>query len=143
MPHLEFDTFIGQIFWLAILFVAFYFIVSKLLLPNVADVLENRAEHIAHDIDKAENLKNEAVDAQIHYERVHEKSTSEARKTLEEAMKKTEAAIDAKRKDLQIKIDKSLLVAEKKISDIQQESSSVVSKISVELAKKMAQKVTA
>lgn len=143
MPHLAFDTFIGQIFWLAILFIAFYFIVSKLLLPNVADVLDNRSKHIANDIDKAETFKNEAVDAQLNYERVHEKATKEARKTLEEAMKKTEAAIDTRRKELQVSIDKSLQAAEKKIAEIQQESSSIVSKVSEELAAKMARKVTA
>lgn len=143
MPHLDFSTFIGQIFWLAILFVAFYFIVSKLLLPNVADVLDNRSKHISNDIDKAENFKNDAVDAQIHYEKVHEKATKEARSTLEAAMKKTEAAIDAKRKELQVSIDKSLQAAEKKIADIQQESTSVVSKVSAELATTMAKKVTA
>ncbi len=143
MPHLAFDTFYGQIFWLLIIFIGFYILVSKLLLPNVADVLDARAKHIADDIDTAETLKNNAVDAEIEYERVQDKATSEARKTLEEAMSKTEANIDAQRKVLQAKIDKSLASAEKKIAEIEKESTGIIAKVSKEIAAGMAEKAAA
>lgn len=143
MPHLAFDTFAGQIFWLLILFVAFYFIVSKILLPNVAAVLDNRSKHITSDVDKAENMKNEAVDVQIAYERTQEKATAEARKTLDEAIKKSEENIDAKRKELQVKIDKSLAAAEKKIAEVEAKSSSVIAEVSKDIAKIMVAKTAA
>lgn len=143
MPHLAFDTFVGQIFWLLFFFVAFYFLVSKLLLPNVASVLDDRAKHIADDVDSAETMKNNAVDAQIKYERTQEKATAEARKTLDAAIAKSEENIAAKRKDLQAKIDKSLAAAEKKIAEVQDESAAVIAKVSKDIADQMAKKVAA
>ena len=143
MPHLAFETFAGQAFWLLISFSVLYLLVSKVLLPNVARVVDARAEKIATDIETAEAAKNGTVKAQQKHQDLLEKATAEARKTLDEALKKTEANIDVKRKELQAKIDKSLDVAEKKINEIEQESASVVSKVSGDIAKIMADKVAA
>ena len=143
MPHLVISTFAGQAFWLLISFSVLYILVSKLLLPSVAKVVDARAEQISDDITKAEALTNGSLKANAKYESTHAKATAEARKTLDEALKKTEANIDVKRKELQTKIDKSLNAAEKRIAEIQEESSSIVSKISGDVAKIMAEKVAA
>ena len=143
MPHLEIGTFLGQGFWLLISFSVLYFLVSNFLLPNVASVIDARAKHIDSDIKQAENLKNESVIATQQYESLHAKATAEARKTLDEALKKTEANIDIKRKELQAEIDKSLSAAEKKIAEIEQESSSVVRKVSSDITNALIEKVAA
>jgi len=143
MPHLVISTFAGQAFWLLISFSVLYILVSKLLLPSVARVVDARAEQISSDIAKAESLKNDSLKANAKYESVHAKASAEARKTLDEALKKTEANIDVKRKELQAKIDKSLNAAEKRIAEIQEESSSIISKVSGDVAKVMAEKVAA
>lgn len=143
MPHLVISTFAGQAFWLLISFSVLYILVSKLLLPSVAKVVDARAERIEGDIELAEKLKNDSIKANAKYESTHAKATAEARNTLDEALKKTEANIDVKRKELQAKIDKSLSAAEKKITEIQEESSSIINKVSGDIAKVMAEKVAA
>lgn len=143
MPHLVISTFAGQAFWLLICFSVLYFLVSKFLLPSVARVVDARADQITGDIEKAEALQNDSAKANAKYENTHAKATAEARRTLDEALKKTEANIEVKRKELQAHIDKSLNAAEKKIAEIEQESSSVISKISGDIAKVMAEKVAA
>lgn len=143
MPHLVTSTFFGQAFWLLISFSVLYILVSKLLLPSVARVVDARADQISGDIAQAEALTNDSLKANEKYESTHAKANAEARKTMEEALKKTEANIETKRKELQAKVDKSLAEAEKKIIAIQEESSGVVSKISGEIAKVMADKAAA
>jgi F-type H+-transporting ATPase subunit b len=143
MPHLAFETFVGQIFWLLLSFSALYYLAANFLLPNVGQVVDARAKKISDDIKNAESAKNNTIQAQERHQNLIDKATAEARKTLDEAMKKVEANIDLKRKELQAQIDKSLNAAEKKIALIEQESSSVVSKISTDIAKIMADKVAA
>jgi F-type H+-transporting ATPase subunit b len=143
MPHLAFETFVGQVFWLVICFAALYYLAANFLLPSVAQVVDARAKKISDDIKTAEQAKDNTILAQETHATLIAKATAEARKTLDEALKKTEANIDLKRKELQEKIDKSLSAAEKKISLIEQESATVVGKVSGDIAKIMAQKVAA
>jgi len=143
MPHLELGTFAGQAFWLLISFSVLYYLVANFLLPNVAKVVDARAEKISDDIEQAEILQNKSVRANEKHQSVLAKATAEARKTLDEAMKKVEENIEVKRKELQTNIDKSLVAAENKIAAIELESFNIVGKISADIAKIMAEKAAA
>ena len=60
LPQLDIVTYSSQIFWLAISFIVLYFLVAKIAMPRIAEVLEERQERIEDDLDKAETLKKEA-----------------------------------------------------------------------------------
>ena len=70
MPQLDITTFIPQLFWLIITFVTLYLIMSMVILPKIADVLEQRQDRIASDIQEAERLKLDAEIALKDYESV-------------------------------------------------------------------------
>ena len=53
MPQLDFSTFLPQIFWLFFSLSILYLILSRYALPRISDVIEERKDIIAHDIDKA------------------------------------------------------------------------------------------
>ena len=53
MPQLDFSTFLPQIFWLFVSLSILYLILSRYALPRISDVIEERKDIIAHDIDKA------------------------------------------------------------------------------------------
>ena len=53
MPQLDFSTFLPQIFWLLFSLSILYLILSRYALPRISDVIEERKDIIAHDIDKA------------------------------------------------------------------------------------------
>ena len=53
MPQLDFSTFLPQIFWLFLSLSILYLILSRYALPRISDVIEERKDIIAHDIDKA------------------------------------------------------------------------------------------
>ena len=68
MPQLESATFISQIVWLAVTFLALYVVMARIALPRIGEVLEARQDRIAHDLDTAASLKAEAEAALAAYE---------------------------------------------------------------------------
>ena len=68
MPQLDTTTFVPQLVWLAITFVALYLILGRRLLPRIGEILESRQDKIAHDLAGAESAGKEAKDALAAYE---------------------------------------------------------------------------
>src|SRR5262249_28640347 len=62
-PPFQKDTFPSQILWLAFFFIALYLLMSRIGLPRVGGILENRQRHIDDDISEAERLKKESDEA--------------------------------------------------------------------------------
>ena len=59
MPQLDFSTFVPQLFWLFLSLSILYLILSRVALPRISDVIEERKDIIAQDIDKAKALSND------------------------------------------------------------------------------------
>src|ERR1041385_5689508 len=74
-PPFDPTTFASQVLWLAITFVALYLLMSRIALPRVATILENRQSRITGDLADAQRLKDQS-DAAI---AAHEKALAEAR----------------------------------------------------------------
>ncbi len=62
LPQLNIATFEEQVVWLFLTFIVLFVIVSRLVLPRVTKVLEEREERIANDLDTAERLRKDAED---------------------------------------------------------------------------------
>jgi F-type H+-transporting ATPase subunit b len=75
LPQLAFETWPGQVFWLAISFGILYLMLSRSVLPRIGGVIEDRRDKIADDLDEANRLQRQAEEAQ---ER-HEKALADAR----------------------------------------------------------------
>lgn len=74
-PPLDPSVFAPQWIWLAITFAALYFLLSRLVLPRIGSVLQERKDRIQRDLDAAAKLKGETDAALAAYE----KSLSDAR----------------------------------------------------------------
>lgn len=85
LPQLNPDTYPTQIFWLAVTFGLLLFLMSKVALPRVAEVLEARQEKIADDLDRAGALKAEADAVIENYERELAEARAKAQKVLSDA----------------------------------------------------------
>ena len=116
LPQLDIATYSSQIFWLIVSFVLLYFLVAKLAMPRIAEVLEERQERIADDLDKAETLKKEAYQVRIEYEKAlsaaREKANDATRHAQEEIAKRSAEAESAAR----VKVTVMLEEAEKRIA---------------------------
>ena len=78
MPQFDPSTFSTQIFWLVVTFITLYFILWKVVLPKISDVLETRQDKIEDDIDRAAKLKAEAEEVLAAYHKALDDARSEA-----------------------------------------------------------------
>jgi F-type H+-transporting ATPase subunit b len=99
-PPFEKQTFPSQIFWFALTFIALYLLMSRVALPRIGSILEERRKRIEGDLAEAQRLKGES-DAAI---AAHEKALSDARgraQTLaNETREKAAAAAETRRKEV-------------------------------------------
>ncbi|BBK39620.1 ATP synthase subunit b 2 [Allostella sp. ATCC 35155] len=79
LPQLDPSTFAPQLIWLAITFAALYFLMSRVALPRVAEVLETRADHINDDLRRAEEARTEAEAVMQAYEKALVDARNKAR----------------------------------------------------------------
>jgi len=107
MPQLNFDTFPNQIFWLVLSLIVVYFIVSKVILPRIGGVLEERHSVINDYISQAADFRKQAEQAEADYEAALKEARAEAQaiaaetkaeiqKELDKAVAKADAEIAAK-----------------------------------------------
>ncbi len=61
LPQFNSAFFLTELFWLTVIFGTFYILVQGVAIPSVVRVLETRDGKIAHDISRAEELRNEAA----------------------------------------------------------------------------------
>lgn len=133
MPHLEFQTYAGQLFWLAICFILLYAVLSAFVLPKIANVIETRGASIAENLAAAEAAKNQAEKLAAQQEKLAVESGEKARKMIEESSAKAKQAVEQKRAALALKLDDKLAKAEKEIAKIEKESLDAIEKVSSEL----------
>ena len=107
MPQLCGEWFPNQIFWLVLSLIVVYFIVSKVILPRIGGVLEERHSVISDYISQAADFKKQAEEAEADYETALTQARAEAQaigletkasiqKELDKAVAKADAEIAAK-----------------------------------------------
>jgi len=57
MPQLNPESWIPQIFWLALTFSVLYLVIAKIALPRLSESIEQRDDHISDHIDEAKKFK--------------------------------------------------------------------------------------
>ena len=85
MPQFDPSTFASQIFWLAVTFIALYFVMGRVVVPRIAEVLEARRRRIEANLEKADALKKDAAVALAAYEKAIGAAREQARGLIAEA----------------------------------------------------------
>ena len=68
-PPFATETFGGQLLWLVITFALLYLLLSRLVLPRLTGIIENRRAMIAKDLDDAAAMKTRAEELESN--RIH------------------------------------------------------------------------
>ena len=97
LPQLAIETFVGQLFWLAISFVFLYVVLAFVVIPRIRGVLETRRARVSGDLAAAAAAKGEADAALKAYEKAVEDARTRGRALAEETRKATKADADQKR----------------------------------------------
>ncbi|MCP8939253.1 F0F1 ATP synthase subunit B [Alsobacter sp. SYSU M60028] len=116
-PPFDSHSFGNQLLWLALAFGALYVLMSKVALPRVAAILEERHNRVADDLAQAAKLKSETDAAIEAYEKALADAKAKAQAIAGETRDKLAAETDARRRALEADLHVKLAEAERQIVD--------------------------
>jgi F-type H+-transporting ATPase subunit b len=116
-PPFQKDTFASQLFWLALVFVALYLVMSRFALPRVGAILEDRRQRIERDLAAAQRLKDQSDAAVAAYEQALADARSRAQMLANETRQRAAAEAEASRRSLDATLNTRIDEAEKVIKD--------------------------
>jgi len=117
MPQLDISAFAPQIIWLIITFLILYVLMSKIALPRIGNILEQRQARIDDNLEMAQNLRKESdVDAES-YEKTIEEAQEKARRIIQETANEMSIESSRRQEELGIQLSNELEVAEDRISE--------------------------
>jgi F-type H+-transporting ATPase subunit b len=141
-PPFEKSTFASQLVSLLIAFVALYLIVSRIALPRVGSLLDERQNAIDGDLAEAQKLKDASDNALKAYESELAAARSRAQAIGAETRDKLNAASEAERKTLEERLSVKLADAEKTIASTREAAMSNVRGIAADAAAAIVQRLT-
>ena len=141
-PPFQKDTFASQLVSLLVAFVALYLIVSRIALPRVGSVLDQRQNVIDGDLADAQKLKDDSDSALKAYESELAAARSRAQAIGAETREKLNAASEAERKTLEERLSLKLAEAEKTIASTREAAMSNVRGIAADSAAAIVQRLT-
>lgn len=126
--------FASQLFWLALTFAALYFLMSRVTLPRIGRILEERHDRIARDLEEASQRRAESEAALAAYERALIEARNKANAIAGEARNRLAAETETNRKSLEASLAAKLEEAERRIGATKTEAMSHVRGIAVDTA---------
>jgi F-type H+-transporting ATPase subunit b len=133
-PPFEPTYFPSQLLWLAITFGLFYVFLKKVVLPRIGSILEVRRDRIAHDLDTAARLKEEADAAIAAYEQELADARAKSNRIAQEARDAAKAEADDERKQVEASLNARLVEAESRIAAVRASAMKDVGSIAEETA---------
>lgn len=142
LPQLDFATFPPQLIWLAITFVVLYFMMSRVALPRVSQVLEERQHKIEDNLKKAETLKAEAEAAAEAYEKALADARAEAHGVMLETHNRIAEDAAKKQAELSAELEAEISAAEARIEEAKNTAMASLSDVATEVALSATEKVS-
>lgn len=133
-PPFDATTFPSQLIWLAIAFGALYLLMSRIALPRIANILEERHDRIADDHEEAARLTAESEAAAAAYEKALGTARSKSQGIAGETRDRLAAEAETRRKALEAELSAKLAAAESQIAATKDAAMSNVRGIAVDAA---------
>jgi F-type H+-transporting ATPase subunit b len=141
-PPFDSQTFGSQLFWLVIVFVALYLLMSKLALPRIGSILEKRRQHMDADLAEADRFRRESDAAVAAYEKALAEARSRAQALAAEMHRKEAAQAEALRKSLDAELNARVAAAEKSIAETRAKAMANVKGIATDAAAAIVERLT-
>lgn len=142
MPQLDMSTWPPQLFWLAITFLALYFVISRVAIPRTGGVIALRKSTIDGDLAKAKNLKDETENAVRSYEAALADAKAKAQAINLENRNKLNVEIEAERAKLDAALGAKIAMAEKKVAASRDKALEDISAMAADIASDIVQQLT-
>jgi len=141
-PPFQKDTFASQLIWITLAFVALYLLMSRVALPRIGSIIEDRRQRIASDFAEAERLKAESDAALVAYEKSLADARGRAQALANETREREAKAAESARKALDAKLNTQIGEAEKTIAARRSAAMTNVQSIAVDAAAAIVERLT-
>ena len=144
MPQLDFSTplTLSQVYWGAAIFVVLYILLSRIGLPKVGAVIEQRAVHIAADLDAAKAQKAQADAAVAELTATMQRSRAAAQGEISQAVDQAKAAAAAQATTLNARLEAQLKTAEARINEARAAAMSALHQVATDTAATVVARLT-
>ena len=116
LPQLNIPDFAPQLAWLALTFVLLYLVLSRLALPRIGEVIEERRDRIQRDLDEAERLRAETAKAIQTYEQALAEARARAQGIARETRERLAGEVGKERAKVEALITEKSTKAEQQIA---------------------------
>jgi len=116
-PPFDYTTFASQILWLAISFAALYYLMSKVALPRIGEIIEVRRDRIEGDLAEADRLRKKTEQAIESYEAALADARAKAHGIAETTRGQIKADLDARRAKVEADLTRRVAAAEASIAE--------------------------
>lgn len=144
MPQLDFSNplTLAQVVWMAIIFGLLYYLLARYALPQVAGVVENRANRIAADLNSARAAKAQSDAAVAEITEAGRRAAAEAQAAINQAVAhaKAEAAEGSRAADE--RLNAQLAVAEGRIGAARAAAMGALRQVATETAGMVVSRLT-
>ena len=134
MPQFDPSSFASQIFWLLLTFAIFYWLMSRVAIPRIAEVLEARSERITNDLERAEHLKKETEGVIKAYEAALSKARGEASEVIGQAQQEIAALVAERQSAFLTRLARGVEEAESQVAQAKEEAKAQIRDIAIETA---------
>jgi F-type H+-transporting ATPase subunit b len=142
MPQLNISDFAPQLVWLAIAFIALYFIMSRLALPEIGKVLEDRKTRIEGDLAEAGRLRQSTEAAISAYEQALAAARVRAQGIARASREQMTAEIEKQRAEIDAQIAARMTDAESRITSLKDAAVAHVEEIAADTAQALVARFT-
>ncbi len=134
MPQFDPSVWAPQLIWLVITFVALYFLMSRVALPRITDILEEREYKINDAIRKATGLKRDAEDAAASYQKLMADARAKAQAEVRAVRERADGEAADRHAELNAKLSEEVSRAEAGIADARNAAFDSVREMATEAA---------
>jgi F-type H+-transporting ATPase subunit b len=142
MPQLDASTFIPQLFWLAVTFVALYIVMKAVALPQVGRAIEARRNRLDSDLARAQQLKAEAEVVLAAYQQELANARAQAQQTMRETAGRLAAEAAERQRELAAALTANIVEAERRIAAAKDAALADIRGIAIDVARTIGEKLT-
>jgi len=144
MPQLDFTNplMLSQVVWLGVIFLALYLLLAKWALPQVSEVLAERAATIGRDLESAQAAKNEADAYVAELTAATRHAHADAQRQIAEAVEAAKAAAAAQATEMNARLEAQLAAAERQIAEARATALGALRQVATETAATVVNRLT-
>ncbi|HWG04543.1 MAG TPA: F0F1 ATP synthase subunit B' [Beijerinckiaceae bacterium] len=141
MPQLDVSTFVPQLVWLAITFIALYVLMVRVGVPAVSKVIDERRGRIGGDLDNAQKMKTEAEAILAAYEAALADARRAAQDQLRQAVDKLHAEAAERQRETAQALQQEIAAAEARIAEARKVALADLGGVATDVTRAVTQKL--